>query len=98
MGWPAWVCDDIMMTNIMRYIYTCNNTVACAHGEIRLVGGTSARQGRVEICVNGTWGTVCDDLWSSTDARVVCRQLGFSTSGRTKYTFTICIDNLSKTK
>ena len=49
------------------------------NGDIRLIGGQN--QGRVEVCYANQWGSVCDDNWDNTDARVACRQLGFPPLG-----------------
>ena len=50
---------------------------ACATGDLRLTGGSNEYEGRVEICMNGVWGSICDYGWDSTDAHVVCRQLQY---------------------
>ena len=54
----------------------------CTEGDIRLVEGSSTLEGRVEICLNNVWGTVCDQGWDKSDATVVCRQLGLSVAGK----------------
>ena len=67
----------ILLIEYILYLFH----LGCTYGELRLVGGRSSTEGRVEICINNVWGTICDDYWDDDDAKVVCRQLGYSTKG-----------------
>ena len=66
----------------VRTVYDIHSTVreGCEHGVVRLVGGVTNSTGRLEFCAHGVWGRVCNTLeyWGTHNARVVCRQLGFS--------------------
>ena len=53
----------------------------CSNGDIRLVNGTNQLEGRLEICINKVWGTVCSQGFTADDAEVVCSQFNFSFDG-----------------
>ena len=57
------------------------SSAPCNDGQLRLAGSNVDNEGRVEICLNNEWGTICDDNWSIKDANVACRVLGFSGTG-----------------
>ena len=60
-------------------IYILIFTLACTvNGAVKLVGGQSSFQGRLEVCLLGVWGTVCESSFDNSDARVACQQLGYS--------------------
>ena len=49
----------------------------CNETEVRLVHGITIYDGGLEICMDGFWGSVCDDKWDYRDSDVVCRHLGY---------------------
>ena len=54
----------------------------CSNGEIRLVNGQSDYEGLVEVCYDGSWGSICPGYWDNYDAKVACRQLGYTDIGQ----------------
>ena len=63
-------------------VNTILHNIECDVGDVRLVGGSVPEEGRAEVCFYRTWGTICDDHWGVNDAKVVCRQLGYSNESK----------------
>ena len=82
MLWYAILCNKfIHTTNIFTLIlfhavFQEEVNITCSNGAIRLADGLTEHEGRVEICYDNHWGGVCGKSWDTTEATVVCRQLG----------------------
>ena len=66
----------VCITNVHQNFFS-----VCHAGDIRLTGRrSSVSQGNVELCLTNQFNAICGNVWSSKDAQVVCRQLGFNSS------------------
>ncbi len=59
----------------------CIAPVGCIEGEARLVNGYLQQEGRLEVCLNGVWSTICDTNFDQSDALVACATLGYDVAG-----------------
>ena len=59
-------------------LVSLSKSTACDQNEIRLVGGENTLEGRVEVCDDSEWKTVCNRGWDDYEAKVVCTQLGYT--------------------
>ncbi|CAC5422959.1 Neurotrypsin,Scavenger receptor cysteine-rich type 1 protein M130,Mucin-like protein,Hemicentin-1,Thrombospondin-2,Semaphorin-5A [Mytilus coruscus] len=80
-GWGISDCSHLEDVGVR-----CYGSVEIFQGDLRLVGGNTSRDGRLEVYYNNQWGTVCDDQFDVVDARVACRQLRYSTNDVEIYT------------
>ena len=64
---------------------------------MRLVGGETEAEGRLELCSSNRWGTVCDNVWTDNHTAVVCRYLGFNDNigGLPKQSILVHLENTS---
>ena len=74
------LCMNILVAKITRlptFFVDADGYFVCDEGNLTLTNGNGMNEGRVEICVNNSWWTVCDSDWGTEEATIVCKQLGF---------------------
>ena len=76
------ICEGIKCESSYQLLFNVYCiTELCTDGEVRIMGNLSPKIGRVEACVNRTWGTICDSTWNEAAASVICKHQGFSPYG-----------------
>ena len=66
-----------LFKELLFFLSHIQSFTVCDEGDVRLVDGTTADQGVVEVCMNHVWGLISDVGWDKNDAKVVCRQLNY---------------------
>ncbi len=64
----TWTCHFFFLLQVL--------TLIPQDYEVRLVDGRNTNEGRLEVLVDGKWGTVCSQGWTLLEALVVCQQTG----------------------
>ena len=70
------------MENVTSLLFIVDENLRS--GDIRLVGGQHNWEGRVEVFLNGTWGTISSTNWGTTETKVVCRLLKLPSKSESK--------------
>jgi len=79
---PPMIVNSTSIQSTHHTTKVSNTDAPCSHeGSVVLVGGRSSREGRLQVCHKGIWGTVCDDGFTDAAARVVCYSLGYGFFG-----------------
>uniref|UniRef100_A0A1X7T6A2 Uncharacterized protein n=1 Tax=Amphimedon queenslandica TaxID=400682 RepID=A0A1X7T6A2_AMPQE len=82
----SYSCSNYFDAAVICQVNTTGNIdLTCSDGDVRLIGGINDAEGRIEMCYNNFWGQVCDSSWDTTDANVLCRQLGYQATGATAF-------------
>ena len=71
----------IFIINFVYIVYYLDQS-NCTDGDVRLIDGYIKQEGRIEVCINQVWGSICNKGWDKTDAHIVCQQLGYPEQGK----------------
>ena len=69
--------SDLLISTCIYNVNMCSHNAVCFDGSLRIIDGNTYAEGRVEVCQNGSWATVCDEGWDDIDATVACRGFRF---------------------